>query len=130
MKPKFAPFVMVRYKSGMFLYVIVREGVKFGINFSSCSDNGYEITRSTKNGKTAQLSGGRNRVQDIGVWLQCFAVFVGMVAKSSPEAVPGLMAYVSASSEQAKNMRGRHGQRTMRPSGGKPLRLGKVIGEI
>lgn len=37
---------------------------------------------------------GRKRVQEIGVWLQCFAVFVGVVAKSSPEAVPGLMAYM------------------------------------
>ena len=37
---------------------------------------------------------GRKRVQDIGVWLQCFAVFVGVVAKTSPEAVPGLMAYM------------------------------------
>ena len=83
----------------MFVYVMAREGVKFGINFSSCSDNGYEIARSTKNGKTAKSSRGRKRVQDIGVWLQCFAVFVGMVAKSSPEAVPGLMAYISAPSK-------------------------------
>ena len=37
---------------------------------------------------------GRKRVQDIGAWLQCFAVFVGVVAKSSPEAIPGLMAYM------------------------------------
>ena len=36
---------MVRYKSGMFVYVIAREGVKFGINFSYCSKNGYEIAR-------------------------------------------------------------------------------------
>ncbi len=34
---------------------------------------------------------GRKRIQDINVWLQCFAVFVGVVAKSSPEAVPGMM---------------------------------------
>lgn len=34
------------------------------------------------------------RVQDIGVWLQHFAVFVGVVSKSSPETVPGLMAYM------------------------------------
>ena len=37
---------------------------------------------------------GHKRVQDIGAWLQCFAVFVGLVAKSSPEAVPRLMAYM------------------------------------
>ena len=33
-------------------------------------------------------------MQDVSVWLQCFAAFVGVVAKSSPEAVPGLMAYM------------------------------------
>ena len=37
---------------------------------------------------------GCKRVQDISVWLQCFAAFVGVVAKSSPDAVPGLMAYM------------------------------------
>ncbi len=34
---------------------------------------------------------GRKRIQDINVWLQCFAVFVGVMAKSFPEAVPGMM---------------------------------------
>ena len=34
------------------------------------------------------------RVQEIGVWLQCFAVFVGVVAKFVPEVVPGFMAYM------------------------------------
>ena len=28
-----------------FVYVIAREGVKFGINFSSCSQNGNKIAR-------------------------------------------------------------------------------------
>ena len=28
-----------------YVYVIAREGVKFGINFTSCSENGNEITR-------------------------------------------------------------------------------------
>ena len=37
---------------------------------------------------------GCKQVQDIGAWLQCFAVFVGVVANSSPEAVPRLMAYM------------------------------------
>ena len=37
---------------------------------------------------------GRKWVQDIGAWLQCFEVFMGVVAKSSPEAVLGLMAYM------------------------------------
>jgi len=37
---------------------------------------------------------GRRRVQDLNVWLQCFAVFVTVVARSSPGAVPGMMAYM------------------------------------
>ena len=31
----------------MYVYVLAREGVKFGINFTSCSENGNEIARST-----------------------------------------------------------------------------------
>ena len=31
----------------LFVYVIAREGVKFGINFTSCSDNGNEIALGT-----------------------------------------------------------------------------------
>ena len=53
--------------------------------------------------KQPHRAGGSKRVQDIGAWLQCFAVFVGVVEKSSPEAVPRLMAYmisiISASQE-------------------------------
>lgn len=45
-------------------------------------------------GKQLSRARGRKRVQDVGVWLQCFAVLVGVVANSSPEAVPGLMAYM------------------------------------
>ena len=37
---------------------------------------------------------GWKRVQEVSVWLQCFAVFVGVVVKSAPDAVPGLMAYM------------------------------------
>ncbi len=37
---------------------------------------------------------GRKQVQEIAVWLQCFAVFVGVVANYEPEVVPGLMAYM------------------------------------
>ena len=29
----------------LFVYVIAREGVKFGLNFTSCSENGNEIAR-------------------------------------------------------------------------------------
>ncbi len=37
---------------------------------------------------------GQKQVQEIAVWLQCFAVFVGVVARFEPEVVPGLMAYM------------------------------------
>ena len=37
----------------------------------------------------------RKRIQDINVWLQCFAVFVKVVARSFPEAVPGMMGYMT-----------------------------------
>ena len=37
---------------------------------------------------------GRKRVQDIDVWLQCYAVFVSVMARHSPETVPELMAYM------------------------------------
>ena len=44
--------------------------------------------------KQTSRAKGRKRVQEIGVWLQCFAVFVGVVVKFVPEVVPGLMAYM------------------------------------
>ena len=31
--------------NNIIVYVIAQEGVKFGINFTSCSENGNEITR-------------------------------------------------------------------------------------
>ncbi len=37
---------------------------------------------------------GQKQVQEIAVWLQCFAVFVGVVARFEPEVVSGLMAYM------------------------------------
>ena len=33
-------------------------------------------------------------VQDIREWSQCFAVYVAVLAKKSPETVPDLMAYL------------------------------------
>ena len=45
-------------------------------------------------GKQMSRAKGRKRVQEIAVWLQCFAVFVGVVAKFEPDVVPGLMAYM------------------------------------
>ncbi len=35
-------------------------------------------------------------MQDVDVWLQCFAVFVSVVSKDFPEAVPELMAYMGS----------------------------------
>ena len=32
------------YGQSRVVYVIVRKGVKFGINFMSCSENGYRVT--------------------------------------------------------------------------------------
>ena len=37
----------VQWKSVIYLSVIAQEGVKFGINFTSCSENGNEIERGT-----------------------------------------------------------------------------------
>ena len=42
----------VQFPTGSFrgillVYVIAREGVNFGINFTSCSENGNEIARGT-----------------------------------------------------------------------------------
>ena len=42
-----------------------------------------------------QIAGRRaRRVTDIASWIQCFAVYVGIMAGSSPESVPELMAYL------------------------------------
>ena len=38
-------FVATCIKQLFIIYVIAREGVKFGINFMSCSENGNEIAR-------------------------------------------------------------------------------------
>ena len=71
---------------------------------------------------------GRKRVQDIGVWLQCFAVFVGVVAKISPEAVLGLMAYMISIIRASQGYEGAAWAAYKRPSGGKQLRLTRFLG--
>lgn len=55
------------------------------------------VDLKTEESRDSQPSRGRSRkrVQDINVWLQCFAVFVGVVAKSAPDAVPGMMGYMT-----------------------------------
>ena len=46
--------------------------------------------------KQSTRARGRRRAQDITVWLQCYALFVCVVANSAPEATPGLMAYMTS----------------------------------
>ena len=36
----------------------------------------------------------KRRVQDINVWLQCFALYVSVMANKSPQHIPELMAYM------------------------------------
>ena len=44
--------------------------------------------------KRANRLSAKKRVQDINVWLQCYAIYVGVIAAKSPEMVPELMAYM------------------------------------
>ena len=44
--------------------------------------------------QTSRARGWKRVQEEISIWLQRFAVFVGVVAKSAPDAVPGLMAYM------------------------------------
>ena len=44
--------------------------------------------------KCSNRSTAKKRVQDINVWLQCYAMYVGVLATKSPDTVPELMAYM------------------------------------
>ena len=44
--------------------------------------------------KRANRSTAKKRVQDINVWLQCYAMYVGVMATKFPDMVPELMAYM------------------------------------
>ena len=44
-------------------------------------------------GKQAKRSKGKKRVQEINVWLQCYALYVAVRAVKAPKLVPELMAY-------------------------------------
>ncbi len=44
-------------------------------------------------GKKPSQAKAQKKLQDINVWLQCFAMFVEVVSSKSPECVPELMAY-------------------------------------
>ena len=57
---------------------------------------------------------GRKRVQEISVWLQCFAVFVGVVAKSSPRRSSWLNGlYGQCDPGRARSMKGQPGWHMM-----------------
>ena len=44
-------------------------------------------------GKQAKRSKGKKRVQEINVWLQCYALYVAVRAVKAPKLVPELIAY-------------------------------------
>ena len=46
------------------------------------------------NAKAASRAKAKRRIQDINVWLQCFGLYVSMLAIQSPQYVPELMAYM------------------------------------
>ena len=51
-------------------------------------------SKGTGTAKRANRSSAKKRSQDINVWLQCYAIIVGVMATKSPEMVPELMAYM------------------------------------
>ena len=57
-----------------------------------------ELLANQKAEEGAEQPGGRKKprrcILDVNAWLQCFAMFVGVVARESPEAVSELMAYM------------------------------------
>ncbi len=48
----------------------------------------------------------RKTILDLATWLQCFGIFIAVVAAAQPKRVPELMAYQAI---QAKHITGRHG---------------------
>ena len=59
---------------------------------------------------TSSRAKAKRWVQDISVWLQCFALYVSLMANKSPQHIPELMVCTwSASSGPAKNMRDQPG---------------------
>ena len=46
------------------------------------------------NAKAASRAKAKRRIQDINVWLQCFSLYVSVLAIQSPQYVPELMAYM------------------------------------
>ena len=47
-------------------------------------------------GKTSDKAKAKKRALDLSVWLQCFAVYVGVLGPKFPPEVPELMAYMCA----------------------------------
>ena len=52
------------------------------------------LAESTDSTGPIPRSRARKRLNDISVWLQCFALYVGVLASSKPALVPDLMAYM------------------------------------
>ena len=64
-------------------------------------------------GKQLQQGEAKRRIQDINVWLQCFALYVGVMAKKSPQHVPEQMAYMISILRTSQEYEGRHGRLMM-----------------
>jgi len=60
-------------------------------------------------GKKLGGTRGHRCVHDLNVWLQCFKVFVEVVARFSPEAVPGMMAYMISIIRASQECKEAHG---------------------
>ena len=69
-------------------------------------------SEANKPGKRARS---RKKVQDINVWLQCFALYVGVRASGTPKLISELTR--SVYSGPAKNMTVQPGRHTMRHIG-------------
>ncbi len=52
------------------------------------------LAESTDSAKPIPRSRAKKRLNDLNVWLQCLALYVGVLAPSKPALVPDLMAYM------------------------------------
>ena len=59
--------------------------------------------------KPTAMARAKRRVQDINTWLQCFAVYVGVVGPARPSCVPQMMSYMVTIIRRARSLRVQHG---------------------
>ena len=59
--------------------------------------------------QAADLAQTRRTIPDLATWLQCFCVYVAVIAERQPERVPELMAYQAIIAKCSINIGGRHG---------------------